>query len=155
MPLHAHDGLVLAALDGLYGAVGGGGRHAEVGAGLAYSLVVERVDGQGEGDGSGGRTGGSGSGGGGRTAAHSGDGVKDGVEDGAGRYVHGVCGLGAACVLRVAYGGCGADVLLHSAAERHGKRLYAAADAEHGQLPVEGQTGQEQLGQVALGIDGA
>ena len=45
------------------------------------------------------------------------------------------------------------NILRHLAAEGYCERLDAAADAEDGQLAVEGQTGDEQFGQVAFGID--
>ena len=47
----------------------------------------------------------------------------------------------------------GLDVLLHVSAQCHCERLYAAADAEHGQLTVEGVACEEQFGQVALVVD--
>ena len=41
------------------------------------------------------------------------------------------------------------------AAQHHGQRLDATTDAEDGQLPIVGQLGDEQLGKVALLVDGA
>ena len=41
------------------------------------------------------------------------------------------------------------------AAKGGGQRLDATADAEDGQLTVVGQSRDEQLGEIALGIDGA
>ena len=64
---------------------------------------------------------------------------------------HGMGGLGAVGVLRMLDGG--ADMLCDAPFERGGKCLYAAAYTEDGHLPVEGQASDEQLGQVALGVD--
>ena len=46
MPLHAHDRLELAALNGLYHAVGRHRRHRETPSAGTHSLMMERVDGQ-------------------------------------------------------------------------------------------------------------
>ena len=62
-------------------------------------------------------------------------------------------GFGAVGILRVLDGGHGADVLRHLAAEGGGEGLDATADAEDGQLTVIGQTGDQQLGEVALLVD--
>ena len=48
-----------------------------------------------------------------------------------------------------------ADVLTDMATQHHGQRLDATTDAKDGQLPIVGQLGDKQLGQVALFIDGA
>ena len=47
------------------------------------------------------------------------------------------------------------DVLTDMATQHHGQRLDATTDAENGQLTIVGQLGDEQLGQVALLIDGS
>ena len=64
-----------------------------------------------------------------------------------------MCGHVAVCILRVL--DAGVDVLCHAPAQGHGHGLYAAADAEDGHLTVGGQTGEQQFGQVALGVDAA
>ena len=55
----------------------------------------------------------------------------------------------AACVL----GECLFDVLSHLSAQCHGQCLHATADAQHRDLPVIGQSGEEKFGQIALRID--
>ena len=44
MPLDAKNALIFVALDGLDGTVGGSGTDTQQWAGIAYSLMVERVD---------------------------------------------------------------------------------------------------------------
>ena len=46
-------------------------------------------------------------------------------------------------------------ILVHCAAEGYGEHLHAAADAEHGNLPIVGAANQQQLEGVAHGIDAA
>ena len=68
--------------------------------------------------------------------------------------VHAVCLGGLMRCLRVLDKGRGGlYVLLHVSAQCHCECLYAAADAEHGQLTVEGVACEEQFGQVALVVD--
>ena len=43
-------------------------------------------------------------------------------------------------------------MLRHLPVEGHSQGLNAATNAQHGNLSVEGQSGDEQFGQVALGI---
>ena len=61
--------------------------------------------------------------------------------------------LGAIGILGVLDGADGTDILRDFATEGDGEGLDATADAEDGQLTVVGQTGDEQLGQVALFVD--
>ena len=162
MPLHAKDGLELAALDGFHHTVGGLGRHAKLFAGVGDGLVVEGVD----------------------VDALA---AVDAVDDGVFLDIDGVGGLTAVGFLTVLDGarrqcgglfllllflfflfllvgigvggrlGClagGVDVLVDAAAEGDGKGLYAAADAKDGYLAVVSQARDEQFGQVAHGVDG-
>ena len=55
-------------------------------------------------------------------------------------------------ILRVLDGSL-ADVLKNFAAQGHSDGLYAATDAEDGNLPIVGQPGDEQFRQVALAVD--
>jgi hypothetical protein len=133
MPLHAEDGAVVASLAGLDDAVGRQGADAHAGCGLAHGLVVEAVDEQAVG-------------------------AVDVVEERVGRDVDAVGGQCARRVLRMldAQGGVLAGEVLHDgAAERGREQLQSAADAEDGNLSVGSQPHEEQLLQVAAGVDAA
>ena len=62
-------------------------------------------------------------------------------------------GLRAVGILRMLHSGLVADVLCHLTAKGDGEGLDAAADAQHRYLAVVGQTGDQQLRQIALFVD--
>ena len=64
-----------------------------------------------------------------------------------------VGGLGAVGILRMLDGGLGGDILRDLATKGDSERLNAATDAKHGQLTVVGQTRDQQLWEIALGVD--
>ena len=134
MPLDAEDGLVLAALDGLDDTVGGHGTDTETGSAIGHGLMVEAVDVELRG-------------------------VVDLGEKRASPDGHGMGGLVAISILRVLDEGLSlfnlqqGEILGDLAAQGCGQHLDASADAEDGDLTVEGQTGDEQFGEVALTVD--
>ena len=121
---------MLSALHSLDYAVGGSGSDAQVLSRMGDTLVVERVDGYALGT---------------VCLCHHASALKP---DGVGEFLE----VG---ILRMAQRlhRYLAEVLCHFAAEGYRQGLYAAANGQRGNLSVEGQTGHEQLRQVACGID--
>ena len=134
VPLDTDDGLEVAALHRLDDAVGREGHGPEVLARAAYSLMVEGID-------------------------HYPVLAVDAVQQRVGLNPDGVRRCVARSVLFVLYMtvgvGTGTDVLDDITVEGRRERLYAAADAEHGHAATVGGARQEELGGVALRIDGA
>ena len=127
MPLHAHDALLLIALDGLDGTIGGGCRHPKTLTGSTECLMVERIH---------------------KDILSAINPIKFTVL----MKRNAVRQLFAGGILRMLDGGR-RDVLRHMTVEGHGQRLNATTDAQHGNLPVIGQPGDEQFGQITLAID--
>ena len=128
MPLHTKDIFEAGALHRLHHSIGGQGRDTEQWAGVFDSLVMERID------------------------------VDlllrvQVVQHRSGLYTHAMGGQVSGTLLRMFDRGL--YVLAYLAAKGHSQRLDATADAQHGYLPVVGQSGDEQFGQIALGIDTA
>ena len=128
MPLHTKDIFEAGALHRLHHSIGGQGRDTEQRAGVFDSLVMERID------------------------------VDlllrvQVVQHRSRLYTHAMGGQVSGTLLRMFDKGL--YVLAYLAAKGHGQRLDATADAQHGYLPVVGQSGDEQFGQIALGIDTA
>ena len=134
MPLHAEQCLVFRRFDCLDDAVGALCRDVQVRPRLVYGLVVEGVDGQ---------------------CLCTEDFAEQAALFEADRVR---CEL-PWHVLRVLekswWGGGEVDVLPYASAQRCCHQLYAATDAEHGYLPVEGFAEEEELCGVALRTDAA
>ena len=155
MPLHAHDGLELTALYGLYDTVGRLCRHSEACAWVGHGLMMEGV-------------------------YEDFFCVIKRIQNAVWLQAHAVGGLGAVGILRMLdereqclshlYLAALAlscrflqpdlpalalfsNILAHPSAQRHGQRLYAPANAQHRYLPVEGQLRDQHLRQVAVGVD--
>ena len=127
MPLHTQHRLKLGALDRLDDAISGLGHHAELITRRLHGLMVERVDKK-------------------RLLVDLSKCAIRLDDDSVG-------GLRAVGILRMLHGGLVADVLIDRSAKGDGKGLDAPADAQHRDLTVVGQTGDQQLRQIALFID--
>lgn len=131
MPLHAEDGLELVALYGFDDSVGACGCHMQAGCGIAASLMVEGVDLEGR--------------------------AEEFVENGAFGRGDGVGWVSAIHILTVLDAFAfhlRVDVLIDCAAKGDIDSLYAFADAQHRDLAVVGETGEEKFLEVTLGCDG-
>lgn len=130
MPLHAQQRLVLVALYGLDNAVGSQRAHLQFRPWCAYGLVVEGVD------------------------VDVLVVVEERAQQGVGQQRYAVGGLafvGILAVLQSAF--LRPHVLQHGATHGYGEHLQASAYAHDGHATVVGQAGDEQLGQVACGVD--
>ena len=137
MPLHTEGAVAGNALHGLHDTVGRAGRDTEQRAGIVDCLVVEAVDIVWE-ETSGADT----------IAQHS---VHILPTPTARLYGDAVGRLSLRGVLAVLH--TRGDVLHDVSAEGYRHGLYAAADAQHGDIAVIGETRQEKLEAVAGGID--
>ena len=146
VPLYTQDGLVLRALHGLYDAVVRTRYDTEARTWVVDSLVVEGVDEEPPPI---------------LLLKEGGNRSRDMfrnliyiIEEGVLFNGDVVGGDVARFLLRVVVTLYVADVLTDVSTKRHGQRLDATTDTEDGQLAVVGQLGDEEFGEVALGIDG-
>ena len=130
MPLHAQQRLVLVALYGLDNAIGSQRAHLQFRPWCAHGLVVEGVD------------------------VDVLVVVEERAQQGVGQQRYAVGGLAFVSILAVLQSAfLRPHVLLHGATQGCGEHLQASAYAHDGHATVVGQAGDEQLGQVACGVD--